>query len=87
VIRLSSLLWNNKYDGREGIPMNTSGVHIHLYSIHGLIRGKNLELGRDADTGGQVKYLIELAQSLGKHDGARKVTLYSGKNIFDSIKI
>jgi sucrose-phosphate synthase len=25
-----------------------------LYSIHGLIRGENMELGRDSDTGGQV---------------------------------
>ena len=30
------------------------GLYIVLLSIHGLIRGQNLELGRDADTGGQT---------------------------------
>ena len=28
-------------------------LNILLISIHGLIRGQDLELGRDADTGGQ----------------------------------
>lgn len=27
---------------------------LFLCSIHGLIRGENMELGRDSDTGGQV---------------------------------
>jgi sucrose-phosphate synthase len=40
-------------------------IHIVLISIHGLIRGSNLELGRDADTGGQSKYVLELAMALG----------------------
>ena len=40
-------------------------LHIVLLSIHGLIRGHDLELGRDADTGGQTKYVVELARSLG----------------------
>ena len=31
-------------------------LFIVLLSIHGLVRGHDLELGRDADTGGQVKY-------------------------------
>lgn len=26
------------------------------YSLHGLIRGENMELGRDSDTGGQVLF-------------------------------
>lgn len=26
-----------------------------LCSLHGLIRGENMELGRDSDTGGQVQ--------------------------------
>jgi sucrose-phosphate synthase len=57
--------------------MNTSGLHIHLYSIHGLIRGENIELGRDADTGGQVKYVVELARALGSHANVRKVSLFT----------
>ncbi len=30
------------------------GLYIVLISMHGLIRGQHMELGRDADTGGQV---------------------------------
>ncbi|MEX0588190.1 MAG: glycosyltransferase, partial [Cyanobium sp.] len=36
-------------------------LHLHL---HGLIRGRDLELGRDADTGGQTTYVLELARAL-----------------------
>jgi len=36
-------------------------LHLHL---HGLIRSRNLELGRDADTGGQTQYVLELVKSL-----------------------
>ena len=39
-------------------------LHVALISVHGLIRGQNLELGRDADTGGQTLYVVELARSL-----------------------
>jgi len=38
--------------------------YIVLVSVHGLIRGGELELGRDADTGGQTKYVVELARAL-----------------------
>ena len=44
------------------------GIYIQLYNIHGLIRGHNLELGRDADTGGQTKYVLELAKSISQHE-------------------
>jgi sucrose-phosphate synthase len=50
-------------------------MYIQLYSLHGLIRAKNLELGRDADTGGQVKYVLELAQALAEDPKVRKVDL------------
>lgn len=29
-------------------------LYIVLISIHGLVRGENMELGRDSDTGGHV---------------------------------
>ena len=44
------------------------GLHLVLISIHGLIRGKDLELGRDPDTGGQTLYVVELARALGEQD-------------------
>ena len=49
------------------------GRYIVLISIHGLVRGEDLELGRDADTGGQIKYVIELARALARQPGVWRV--------------
>lgn len=51
------------------------GLYIQLFSIHGLIRGLAPELGRDADTGGQVKYVVELAMELAKREDVARVDL------------
>ncbi|WP_071191109.1 HAD-IIB family hydrolase [Trichormus sp. NMC-1] len=51
------------------------GIYILLVSVHGLIRGNNLELGRDADTGGQTKYVVELACTLAKNPKVERVDL------------
>ncbi|MGJ3249421.1 MAG: HAD family hydrolase [Elainellaceae cyanobacterium] len=53
----------------------SKGLYVILVSIHGLIRGENLELGRDADTGGQTKYVVELARALAKHPHVERVDL------------
>ena len=58
------------------------GLYIVLISVHGLIRGNNLELGRDADTGGQTKYVVELARALGKHPDVQRVDLIT-RQVFD----
>ncbi len=50
---------------------------ISLFSIHGLIRGENLELGRDADTGGQILYVAELAHALARQSGVAQVDLFT----------
>lgn len=50
-------------------------LYILLISIHGLIRGKNLELGRDADTGGQTLYVVDLAKALGERKNVERVDL------------
>ena len=55
--------------------MNSAGLYIQLFSIHGLIRAEAPELGRDADTGGQVKYVLELAKYLGDHPEVKQVDL------------
>lgn len=52
-----------------------SPLYLVLISIHGLIRGKDLELGRDADTGGQTKYVVELARALGEREDVERVDL------------
>lgn len=50
-------------------------VYILMISVHGLIRGRNLELGRDADTGGQTTYVVELANALARHNEVDQVDL------------
>lgn len=46
-----------------------------MISLHGLIRGENLELGRDEDTGGQTRYVLELARALGERPEVGRVDL------------
>lgn len=50
-------------------------LYILMISVHGLIRGDNLELGRDADTGGQSGYVVELARALARHRDVTQVDL------------
>ncbi len=50
-------------------------LNLVLVSVHGLIRGHDLELGRDADTGGQTLYVVELARALAKHPEVASVDL------------
>ena len=52
-------------------------LYIALISIHGLIRGHNLELGRDADTGGQTLYVVELARALSQMPQVAQVDLFT----------
>jgi len=52
-------------------------MYIQLISIHGLVRGAQIEMGRDSDTGGQVRYVIDLARTLGKMEGVTKVDLFT----------
>ncbi len=51
------------------------GLYILLISVHGLIRGHNLELGRDSDTGGQIKYVLESARALAEDPRVARVDL------------
>lgn len=59
--------WTNQQKGKK--------LYLVLISLHGLIRGENMELGRDSDTGGQVKYVVELARALGSMPGVYRVDL------------
>ncbi|MDB5276985.1 MAG: sucrose phosphate synthase sucrose phosphatase-like protein [Ferruginibacter sp.] len=55
--------------------------YIQLYSPHGLIRFNDPEIGRDKDTGGQVKYVLEMLEHLSLHPQVRKVDLFTRKII------
>ncbi len=60
---------------------NTRKLDMLHISIHGLIRGEQMELGRDPDTGGQCLYVLELVKALAKDDRIRKVSLLTRKVI------
>jgi sucrose-phosphate synthase len=57
------------------------GLHLMLLSIHGLLRGRRPELGRDPDTGGQILYVLELARALGEHPAVGRVDLVTRRII------
>jgi sucrose-phosphate synthase len=57
------------------MPAAEPKLYLLLISIHGLIRGHDLELGRDADTGGQTLYVVELARALGQREEVERVDL------------
>lgn len=39
-------------------------LYVMSLTVHGLVRGQEIELGRDADTGGQVSYVVDQARAL-----------------------
>ncbi|MFC5977210.1 HAD-IIB family hydrolase [Flavobacterium salmonis] len=52
-------------------------LRISLINVHGLLKGSGLEIGRDADNGGQTKYVYELAEFLSKHKDVEHVHLFT----------
>jgi sucrose-phosphate synthase len=61
------------------------GYRIALISLHGLIRGENLELGKDEDTGGQTRYVLELARALSACPEVARVDLITRQLIDDRV--
>ena len=57
--------------------MSDNRLYIQMFSLHGLVRAENLELGRDADTGGQINYVIELIRQLSATEGVGRVDLFT----------
>ncbi len=54
---------------------NPERLHLLHLSLHGLLRGKDLELGCDSDTGGQITYVLELARALARSPRVARVDL------------
>jgi sucrose-phosphate synthase len=48
-----------------------------MFSVHGLLRAQNMQLGHDADTGGQIKYVVELCNALSQSDDVKQVDLFT----------
>lgn len=64
---------------------NKDKRYLLLISVHGLIRGNDQELGRDADSGGQIKYVLDLARSLAKCDEVDRVDLVTRRMVDASV--
>ena len=57
--------------------MTPQKFHIQMFSIHGLLRAENMQLGHDADTGGQIKYAVELCDALSQSENVKRVELFT----------
>lgn len=57
--------------------MTPQKYHIQMFSVHGLLRAENMQLGHDADTGGQIKYAVELCDALSQSENVKRVDLFT----------
>lgn len=57
------------------IDLSRINLYIVLISLHGLIRGENMEFGPDSDIGGHVQYVVEFARTLGSMPRVYRVDL------------
>jgi sucrose-phosphate synthase len=53
-------------------------MYIAIINIHGLVRADEIEMGRDADTGGQTRYVIDLVKELSTREDV-EVDLFTRK--------
>lgn len=51
------------------------GWYLMHISLHGLVRGHDIEFGHDADTGGQIQYVVELTRALAQLSSVSRVDL------------
>ncbi|TWT76116.1 Mannosylfructose-phosphate synthase [Posidoniimonas polymericola] len=66
------------------VPFTRPGkLKVSLISLHGLIRAHDPQLGWDADTGGQIKYVLDLARCLARQPQVSGVELVT-RQIIDS---
>tara|TARA_B100000795_G_scaffold269620_1_gene259607 strand:- start:1683 stop:3842 length:2160 start_codon:yes stop_codon:yes gene_type:complete len=54
-------------------------MKIAIINLHGLVKGSGLEIGRDADNGGQTKYVFELAEHLSVHKDVEQIYIFTRK--------
>lgn len=60
-------------------------LRIALLSLHGLIRSHDMELGKDEDTGGQIRYVLELARALSSREDIERVDLITRQIIDERV--
>ncbi|MBW2559190.1 MAG: HAD-IIB family hydrolase, partial [Deltaproteobacteria bacterium] len=57
--------------------MKKHKLYIQMFSIHGLLRSENMEMGHDADTGGQINYVVELGKALSNRSDVERIDLFT----------
>ncbi|HSG47289.1 MAG TPA: PfkB family carbohydrate kinase, partial [Longimicrobiales bacterium] len=67
--------WAQTGDGFQVGPGGSPGLYVLSLSVHGLLRGEDIELGRDPDTGGQIGYVVDQARALAAHPRVERVDL------------
>ena len=72
--------WSESGDPEDG--EGRRGLYVMSLSIHGLVRGTDIELGRDPDTGGQVSYVVDEARALAAHPSVERVEVVT-RQVFD----
>ncbi|GKF51661.1 hypothetical protein Tco_0148128 [Tanacetum coccineum] len=50
-------------------------ITVVITTLHGLIRGENIEVGHDSDTDDQIKNVVELARALASMPSVYRVDL------------
>ncbi|MBN2535095.1 MAG: HAD-IIB family hydrolase [Spirochaetales bacterium] len=50
---------------------------IYMVNIHGLLRSRKIEMGRDADTGGQTRYVIDLVNALSTSNEVSRIDIFT----------
>jgi sucrose-phosphate synthase len=54
-------------------------LKIAFFHVHGLIKSSGLEIGRDADNGGQTRYVYDLAEFISNHNEVEKIIIIARK--------
>jgi sucrose-phosphate synthase len=67
------------------VVTSNKSLYLVLVSIHGLVRGHDLELGSNADTGGQTKYVVDLAKALAQHEDVEQVDLITRRVVDETV--
>lgn len=57
--------------------MTPNRLHIAVFTIHGLVRSRELELGRDPDTGRRIIHAMEQARGLARRPEVARVDLFT----------
>ncbi|HSM03561.1 MAG TPA: PfkB family carbohydrate kinase [Longimicrobiales bacterium] len=65
--------WAREGEGFRTGPAGSPGLYVLSLTLHGLVRGTEIELGKDADTGGQVSYVVDQARALAAHPAVERV--------------